>query len=137
VESPAALPAFEATYGFKLNADQILMLVGGNTAATIRAAAEKISGVNAAMAYGTDGALGVLRLVVMRDTKHAQIIFEPAPVVRKAVLGAYPTIASVLQPVFASLDAPTLRELNSRIAVYGDDAGQVAAGYLGRMGFLK
>jgi len=137
VESPAALPAFEATYGFSLRAEQIVMLVGGNTAATIRAAAEHISGVNAAMAYGTDGALGVLRLAVMRDTRHAEIIFEPAPVVRKATLAEYPAIPSVLDPVFASLDAPALRELNARIAVYGDDAGEVAAAYLGRKGFLK
>src|SRR6185503_8908493 len=43
VESPAALPAFEATYGFQLRADQLLTLSGGNTAATLRAAAEGIS----------------------------------------------------------------------------------------------
>ncbi|HTT81157.1 MAG TPA: glycine betaine ABC transporter substrate-binding protein, partial [Stellaceae bacterium] len=43
VESPAALPAFEKTYGFHLRADQLLTLSGGNTAATLRAAAEGIS----------------------------------------------------------------------------------------------
>src|SRR5689334_2327776 len=34
VESPAALPAFEATYGFHLADAQLLTLSGGNTAAT-------------------------------------------------------------------------------------------------------
>ena len=130
VESPAALPAFEATYGFGLKADQILMLVGGNTAATLRAAAEDISGVNAAMAYRTDGALAVLHLVVMQDTKNAQIIFEPAPVIREPVLHAYPAIASILAPAFAALDTPTLRRLNARVAVDGADAAEVAAAYL-------
>src|SRR5438270_1470683 len=52
VESPSALPAFEATYGFRLSDAQLLTLSGGNTAATLRAAAEEMSGVNAAMAYG-------------------------------------------------------------------------------------
>lgn len=137
VESPAALPAFQATYGFILRADQILMLVGGNTAATIRAAAENISGVNAGMAYGTDGALAVLHLVVMEDSKRAQIIFAPAPVVRRSVLQAYPAIASILAPVFATLDAPTLRRLNAEIAVDGTDPGQVAASYLHRTGLLR
>jgi osmoprotectant transport system substrate-binding protein len=137
VESPAALPAFQATYGFTLRSEQILMLVGGNTAATIRAAAENISGVNAGMAYGTDGALAVLHLVVMEDSKRAQIIFAPAPVVRQSVLQEYPAIASILAPVFATLDAPTLRGLNAQIAVDGADPSQVAADYLGRQGLLR
>ncbi len=136
VESPAALPAFESTYGFKLTSDQILMLVGGNTAATLRAAAENISGVNAAMAYGTDGALAVLRLAVMRDTEHAQIIFSPAPVVREPVLAAHPAIARLLDPVFATLTAPTLRRLNGEIAVDGDQPATVARRFLQRGGFL-
>src|SRR6266404_4125277 len=43
VESPSALPSFEATYGFRLAGDQLLTLSGGNTAATLRAAAEAMS----------------------------------------------------------------------------------------------
>lgn len=136
VESPAALPAFQATYGFTLHADQILMLVGGNTAATIRAAAESLSGVNAAMAYGTDGALAVLRMPVMQDDKHAQIFFAPAPVVRQSILQAYPALASSLAPVFAALDTPTFRRLNAQIAVDGDDPSMTATGWLQSTGLL-
>lgn len=55
IERPDALPAFQNAYGFKLNQDQLLSLAGGDTAVTIKAAAEQTSGVNAAMAYGTDG----------------------------------------------------------------------------------
>src|ERR671932_111654 len=92
VESPAALPSFEKTYGFTLPRDQIVILPGGDTAVTMRAAAQQISGVNAAMVYGTDGAIAALDLVVMDDTKGAQIVYEPAPVVRAAVLERYPAI---------------------------------------------
>ena len=137
VESPAALPSFEKTYGFKLTPDQILTLAGGNTAATERAAAEQTSGVNAAMAYGTDGALAALGLVVMRDSKGAQIVYEPAPLVRAAVLEKHPGIKRALEPVFASLDLTTLQTLNAKIAVEGQDAKQVAIGYLRQKGFLK
>ncbi len=98
VESPAALPAFEATYGFHLRADQLLTLSGGNTAATLRAAAEGISGVNAAMAYGTDGELAALGLTALCDDKGAQIVYAPAPVVREAVLDQHPEIAAALDP---------------------------------------
>lgn len=137
VESPAALPSFEKTYGFKLTQGQIVTLAGGNTAATERAAAERTSGVNAAMAYGTDGALAALGLVVMGDPKGAQIVYEPAPVVRASVLEKHPAIKDVLDPVFASLDSATLQRLNAKIAVEGQDAKQVAADYLKAKGFLK
>ena len=86
VESPSALPAFEATYGFRLTDEQLLTLSGGNTAATLRAAAEGMSDVNAAMAYGTDGALAALGLTALDDDRGAQTVYAPAPVVRDAVL---------------------------------------------------
>ncbi len=137
VESPAALPSFEKTYGFKLKQDQIVTLAGGNTAATERAAAEKTSGVNAAMAYGTDGALAALGLVVMGDPKGAQIVYQPAPVVRATILDRHPAIRDALDPVFASLTLATLQGLNAKIAVEGQDAKQVATDYLKAKGFLK
>ncbi|HEX2114606.1 MAG TPA: ABC transporter substrate-binding protein [Alphaproteobacteria bacterium] len=137
VESPAALPSFEKTYGFRLAQDQVLVLAGGNTAATERAAAEQTSGVNAAMAYGTDGALAALGLVVMSDPKGAQIVYQPAPLVRASVLDKHPAIKDALEPVFASLDLSTLQTLNAKIAVEGQDAKQVAAAYLKEKGFLK
>ncbi|HEV8678733.1 MAG TPA: ABC transporter substrate-binding protein [Stellaceae bacterium] len=136
VESPAALPAFEATYGFHLTSGQLLTLSGGNTAATLRAAAEGISGVNAAMAYGTDGELKALGLAALCDSKGAQVVYAPAAVVREAVLQQHPGIAATLDPVFASLTLITLQELNARIAVGGEDAGAVARAYLKSKQFL-
>jgi osmoprotectant transport system substrate-binding protein len=136
VESPSALPAFEKTYGFHLRADQLLTLSGGNTAATLRAAAEGISGVNAAMAYGTDGAIAALGLEALCDDKGAEVVYQPAPVVREPVLRAYPQIAAALDPVFASLTLARLQRLNARIAVDGEEADKVARGYLAAHHFL-
>ncbi|HVH77611.1 MAG TPA: ABC transporter substrate-binding protein [Stellaceae bacterium] len=136
VESPAALPAFEKTYGFALSDRQLLTLSGGNTAATLRAAAEKMSGVNAAMAYGTDGALSALRLVALRDDKGAQTVYRPAPVVRGAVLKEFPQLPKLLDPVFATLTRRVLQRLNARIAVAGERAEAVAAAYLKKRRFL-
>ena len=130
VESPDALPAFERAYGFKLGQSQILALAGGDTAATIRAAAEGLSGIDAAMAYTTDGAIDALGLVLLADPLHAQIVFQPAPVVRAAVLRAQPDMAAWLGAVFARLTLPVLRGLNARIAVQGDDPARVAAAFL-------
>ena len=137
VERPDALPAFQSAYGFKLKQDQLLTLAGGDTAATIKAAAEQTSGVNAAMAYGTDGPVSALGLVILQDTKGAQPVYAPAPVVRADVRARQPKIATLLAPVFASLDGPTLQRLNAQIALEGRDAKQVAAAYLKSKGFVK
>jgi len=136
VESPAALPAFEATYGFRLSDEQLLTLSGGNTAATLRAAAELMSGVNAAMAYGTDGALAALGLVALDDDKGAQIVYAPAPVVREPVLQQHPEIRNTLDPVFATLTLETLQKLNAEIAVNGREDQAVAVSYLKSKHFL-
>src|SRR3712207_9295453 len=57
VNSEAALPAFQKAYGFRMKPEQLIVLSGGDTAATIRAAAEQTNGANAAMVYGTDGGI--------------------------------------------------------------------------------
>lgn len=130
IERPDALPAFQKAYGFKLTQDQLLSLAGGDTAVTIKAAAQQTSGVNAAMAYGTDGPVAALGLETLSDPKGVQPIYAPAPVIRDAVLKEYPQIAEWLKPVFASLDEKTLQQLNAKIAVEGQDAKKVAADYL-------
>ena len=99
VTSPAALPAFQATYGFQLAPAQLVQLSGGDTAATIAAAAQQTSGVNAAMVYGTDGGIEPAGLVVMEDDKAVQPFYQPAPVVRAGVLEEYPKIPEVLNPI--------------------------------------
>jgi osmoprotectant transport system substrate-binding protein len=136
-ERPDALPAFQSAYGFKLTADQLLLLAGGDTAATIKAAAEQTSGVNAAMAYGTDGPVAALGLVVLEDPKGVQPVYAPAPVVRAEVLARQPKIETLLAPLFRTLDTATLQRLNAQIALEGQDAKKVAAAYLKTSGLVK
>ncbi len=137
VTSAAALPAFQKTYGFSLRKDQLLTLSGGNTAQTEKAAAQGINGVNFAMAYGTDGQLAALGLVILEDTKGVQPVYEPAPIIRAEILGRHPEIEGILKPVFSSLDLVTLQTLNASIAVEGKDAREVARNYLKSKGFIK
>lgn len=131
------LPAFEETYNFELTDDQLLTFSGGNTATTTQAAARQTDGVNAAMAYGTDGQLPALGLRVMRDSRGVMPVYEPAPRVRAEIMEEYPEIADLLNPVFSSLDLETLQGLNSQIAVEGRAASQVARDYLEGAGFLN
>jgi len=137
VDSPAALPAFEKTYGFHLKPEQLVVLAGGDTAVFEKAAAEKTSGVNAAVAYGTDGGIAALGLVSLTDVKGAQIVYAPAPVIRASVLTAHPEIKDILAPIFAGLDAATLQGLNAKVSLEGQDAKAVALAYLKAKGFVK
>jgi len=130
IERGDALPAFEKAYDFKLTQSQLLSLAGGDTAVTIKAAAQQTSGVNAAMAYGTDGPVAALGLQTLSDPKGVQPIYAPTPVIRAAVLKAYPDIESWLKPVFSKLDEKTLQQLNAKIAVEGQDASSVASEWL-------
>jgi len=137
VTSPGALPAFGRAYGFTLRPDQLVILAGGDTAATIAAAARGTSGTNAAMVFGTDGSMAVARLVMLDDDKGVQPVYQPAPVVRGAVLKAHPEIAAVLDPIFRKLDLATLRDLNGRVQIGGEPASAVAADFLRRNGFVR
>lgn len=137
VNSAAALPAFQTAYGFTLKPDQLITLSGGDTAATIAAAANQTNNANAAMVYGTDGGIAASGLVLLEDDKSVQPVYQPAPVIRKDILDKNPQIAELLKPVFGKLDAATLQELNGRVQVGGEPAKAVATDFLTKNGFLK
>lgn len=137
VTSPSALPAFEKAYDFHLESSQLITLSGGDTAATIAAAAKQTSGANAAMVYGTDGGIAPSGLVVLEDDKHVQPVYQPAPIIREEVLKKNPKIEELLKPVFEKLDLTTLQELNGRVQLGGEPAKAVAEDFLKANGFLK
>ncbi|KEQ08200.1 glycine betaine ABC transporter substrate-binding protein OsmF [Pseudorhizobium pelagicum] len=137
VNSAAALPAFQTTYGFTLTPEQLITLSGGDTAATIAAAANQTNGANAAMVYGTDGGIAPSNLVVLEDDKGVQPVYQPAPIIREEVLKQHPEIETLLQPVFEKLDLETLQDLNGRVQVGGEPAKAVAEEFLTQNGFLK
>jgi osmoprotectant transport system substrate-binding protein len=132
-----ALPAFQKAYGFKLKDSQLIILSGGNTAQTEQAAAKGTSGVNFAMAYGTDGAIAALGLIVLEDTKGVQPVYAPAPIIREEALKKYPQLKDKLESLFATLDIKTLQKLNAKIQVMGVPARKVAEEYLKKNNFIK
>lgn len=137
VNSAAALPAFQTAYAFTLKPDQLITLSGGDTAATIAAAANQTSGANAAMVYGTDGGIAPSGLVVLEDDKHVQPVYQPAPIIREEVLKKNPKIEELLKPVFEKLDLTTLQDLNGRVQLGGEPAKAVAEDFLKKNGFIQ
>jgi osmoprotectant transport system substrate-binding protein len=89
------------------------------------------------MVYGTDGAISASGLVALDDDKGVQPVYNPAPIIREAVLKQYPQIADLLKPVFEKLDMKTLQTLNGDVQVEGQSASAVASTWLKAQGFLK
>jgi len=131
------LRSLENTYGFKLRSEQLIVLAGGETSATIGAAAARTNGTNTAMVYGTDGGIASANLRVLEDDKHDQPVYAPVPTIREAVLKANPGIAGLVKPLMESFNEGTLQRLNARVQINGESAAAVAADYLKARGLLK
>jgi len=124
---PDALPGFQEGYGFELTEDQLLILSEDNSAQKEAVIGKDFNGI---MTYGTDGKISAWNLVSLEDTKKIPPIFRPTPIIRAEVLKIYPEIATILEPVFKSLDMNTLQVLNARMAIDGIEASQVVEDYL-------
>jgi osmoprotectant transport system substrate-binding protein len=131
------LRALEKAYGFTLHSQQLIVLAGGETAATIGAAAARTNGTNTAMVYGTDGGILAADLVVLEDDRHEQPIYAPVPVVRAAVLKANPRIGEIVKPLMDSLTREALQQLNARVQIDGESDQEVAVDYLRSKGFIR
>jgi osmoprotectant transport system substrate-binding protein len=124
------LRSLEKTYGFMLRSDQLIVLAGGDTSATVGAAAAQTNGTNVAMVYGTDGNVVAANLLILEDDKHDQPIYAPVPMVREAMLKSYPKIALIVKPLMESFDRNTLQQLNARVQINGESINAVAEDYL-------
>jgi len=131
------LRSLERTYGFVLSSDQLIVLAGGETAATIAAAAAGTNGTNTAMVYGTDGGIAAANLRILEDDRHDQPVYAPVPLIRETVLRTYPQIATIVKPLMESFDRDTLQQLNARVQINGESDEAVATDYLRSRGFLK
>jgi osmoprotectant transport system substrate-binding protein len=131
------LRSLEKTYGFAMRSDQLIVLAGGETSATIAAAAAGTNGTNTAMVYGTDGGIAAANLQILEDDRHDQPVYAPVPTIREAVLKANPRIAALVKPLMESFDRETLQQLNARVQINGESAETVAEDYLRARGLLK
>lgn len=129
-ENIKGLRGFEEAYGFKLTADQLIILASGNTAEMLKALVEGTNEVNVSLVYGTDGALDKMNLIVLDDPKSIPPVYLPAPVLRGSLYEKYPEIETILKKLFESLNVEDLRELNSKVAYDGMEAARVAREYL-------
>lgn len=136
-EKMTGLLGMEAGYGFELESDQLILLPHGNTAETLKALADGTDGVNVALAYGTDGSLADLDLVLLEDTLSIPPVYEPSAIIRKEVLDKYPEIQEIVENVFSLLDKENLQQMNKEVIVDGLAPRDVAETFLKDNGILE
>ena len=88
------------------------------------------------MAFATDGEIKDYNQAVLTDDKNYFPIYNPAPVVRKAVLDQYPQIKFILGEIGPSLDTATMTRLNYRVNVNGEKPEAVAKSWLRGVGLI-
>jgi osmoprotectant transport system substrate-binding protein len=131
------LRSLERTYGFTLRPDQMIVLAGGETSATIGAAAARTNDVNTAMVYGTDGGIVAANLEILEDDRHDQPVYAPVPLIREPVLKATPQIADIVKPLMEGLGSDALQQLNARVQIDGESEQAVAEDYLRAKGLIR
>jgi len=133
-QRPDGFPAFESLYDFSITEESQVILAGGTPAQTSQLLNEGEADI--AMVYSTDGALQAFDFVVLDDPAGAQPIYAVAPAFRGEFIRENPEIASILNPIFATMDNATMQGLNGRVDVEGEEPAAVAESFLRENGFI-
>ncbi len=130
---PTCIPGWEATYGFDLKDEQII--VGVSDPQTM--AANGTDGILAANCYTTGGTLEALGLYVIEDPEYVSPIYSPAAVCTEEFVQKYPEIPGILTKVYEAIDDATIRDMNKRLSTDGESAKDIASAFLKDKGFIQ
>lgn len=88
-------------------------------------------------AFGTDGEISALKLVVLEDDKKLFPPYQVAPVVRQEVLDKNPGIRDTLNTLSPKLTDATMQRLNYEVTGKKREPAEVAKEFLSQEGLLK
>jgi osmoprotectant transport system substrate-binding protein len=92
--------------------------------------------VDVAEVFSTDSQLDDYGVVALEDDLGFFPVYEPAPLVRDAVLDAFPALAEAWGGLAGRIDTATMRQLNGRVERAGEDYREVARSFLEGLGLL-
>ena len=131
VERSDGLPGLERVYGLRF-ADVLGVAPGIRYQALEEGQAEVV------LAFGTDGQIAGLDLVILDDDKNLWPPYHVAPVVRQETLDAYPGLADALNAVAPLLTDPVMSKLNWRVdGPDKEEPADVARSFLEENGLLS
>lgn len=126
------IPGWEKAYGFKLSEDQ--MIVGVSDPQTMLS--NGTDGIMACNCYTTGGAIEALGLYVIKDPEFVSPVYSPGPIVREEIAEEYPELQEILAPAFEAVDEDTIRHMNKRIQVDGENPADLAAEFIADQGLI-
>jgi osmoprotectant transport system permease protein len=126
---PDGLPALERAYGFRPRAVRSLLQSVKYTALA-GGAVDVIDG------YSTDGLIARHGLMVLEDDRDLFPPYEAAALVSTRLAREMPAAVLALTRLSGRLDVETMRVLNRRVEVDGEDVGVVAEDALRTLGIL-
>ncbi len=129
-DRPDGLKALAARYGF--TEKNVVKLDAGLIYTALKEGA-----IDVGMGYSTDGQIAAFDLLALDDNARFFPAYNPAAVVRAALLGRHPGVRRVLERLNAAIDPPTIRRLNAEVAMYHRDPRKVAERWLREKGLLK
>jgi osmoprotectant transport system substrate-binding protein len=126
------LPGLKQAYGLRFKSF-IALDAGGPL--TLQALTE--GNVDVALLFSTDPSISARHLVVLADDRGLQPAENITPLVSRDVVARYGTgLVAALNDVSARLSTLTLRALDARVEIHGQDPGQVAESWLRAQGLL-
>ena len=90
-----------------------------------------------AVAFGTDGEISALKLVVLEDDKKLFPPYQVAPVIRQETLEQNPGIRDALNTLSPKLTTETMQRLNYEVSGKQREPAEVAKEFLAQEGLLK
>lgn len=90
-----------------------------------------------AVAFGTDGEISALKLVVLEDDKTLFPPYQVAPVIRQETLEQNPGIRDALNTLSPKLTTETMQRLNYEVSGKKREPAEVAKEFLTQEGLLK
>jgi glycine betaine/choline ABC-type transport system substrate-binding protein len=92
--------------------------------------------VDVILVYATDGQIADFDLVLLADDLDFFPVYDLATLYRDAAVERFPGLPDLLDRLGGVLDVETMRRLNNRVAVLGEDPSQVARTELARLGLI-
>ncbi|WAP51291.1 glycine betaine ABC transporter substrate-binding protein [Arthrobacter sp. ATA002] len=87
--------------------------------------------------FATDGRIDALDLLVLEDDRNFFPAYNAAPVIYTETLQKYPELEAVLEQVAERLDDETMRSLNLKVDVQGEEPEQVAYDWMVAEGLVS
>ncbi|MCE7981303.1 MAG: hypothetical protein DYG89_08945 [Caldilinea sp. CFX5] len=109
------LSGLQTLYGFTFQEDNILVMEPNETYSNLRDGA-----CDVAEGFATDGRISAWGFTNLADPLAFFPFYQPTPVVRQAILAAYPELSELINGLWQHLDNATMIDLNARVDIGAD-----------------